>query len=234
MAGPSAARCSPGPTTAGGPPGISLLGGSITRSVVNGPSSHDRACLGRPHFASTHGRARILGRRSAGCRRRLRPATLLLGSVSAEVVDRAPCPVLVARRTSVGRAVLAVDGSPSARAAAHLVASWPAFDGVPIRVVAVAEAVRPWFVAVTPAFLAPQRQAISTGVADPAVEASEVAAEVVAGLREAGREVAADVRRGRAAEEVIAAASESDAGMVVLGCRGRNATEQGRARQRRP
>ena len=41
----------------------------------------------------------------------------LLGSVSAEVVDHAPCPVLVVRNDQLGPIVLAVDGSPHAQAA---------------------------------------------------------------------------------------------------------------------
>ena len=41
--------------------------------------------------------------------------TMLLGSVSAEVVDHAPCPVLVAREGIVRSILLATDGSRSAR-----------------------------------------------------------------------------------------------------------------------
>lgn len=161
----------------------------------------------------------VVGSRGHG-----RIATLLLGSVSAEIVDRAPCPVLVARRTTLNRAVLAVDGSASARAAAHLVASWPAFVDVAIRVVAVAQPARPWTVDIVPAFLAQRRQAgDAPEVRDSTAEASEVADDAVAGLRDAGREATADVRRGPVAEEVIAAASECEADLVVLGCRGRSA-----------
>ena len=38
--------------------------------------------------------------------------SMLLGSVSAEVVDHAPCPVLVARRATAARVIVAVDGTP--------------------------------------------------------------------------------------------------------------------------
>ncbi len=58
-------------------------------------------------------------------------AALLLGSVSAEVCDRAPCPVLVARRARVTHILLAHDGSGPARAAEELVSGRSAFGGVP-------------------------------------------------------------------------------------------------------
>lgn len=65
-------------------------------------------------------------------------ASALLGSVSAEVVDHAPCPVLVARKTTLTKVVLATDGSDGARQAEDLVASWPFLASLPVRVVSVA------------------------------------------------------------------------------------------------
>lgn len=54
----------------------------------------------------------VIGSRGRG------PLTsMLLGSVSAEVVDHAPCPVLVVRRPVAESVLVAVDGSPSAQSA---------------------------------------------------------------------------------------------------------------------
>lgn len=70
-------------------------------------------------------------------------ASLVLGSVSADVVDHAPCPVLVARRSTLERVVFATDGSDTAAEAKDILARWPIFAGVPIRVLSVADVVRP-------------------------------------------------------------------------------------------
>lgn len=158
----------------------------------------------------------VLGSRGHG-----RIAALLLGSVSAAVVDRAPCSVLVARGSEVKRMLLAIDGSRSARSAAQMAAAWPAFAAVPITVVTVAEAVRPWTVGVSPAFLTRARKTHAHLVRNASSEAHEIAEEAVAGLRKAGRTAAADVRRGDVAGEVLAAAEEHRADLVTLGCRGR-------------
>lgn len=64
-------------------------------------------------------------------------ASALLGSVAAEVVDHAPCPVLVARGIALTRAVLAEDGSPGARTAGRLLIKWPFLKKLQVRVVTV-------------------------------------------------------------------------------------------------
>ena len=58
----------------------------------------------------------VVGSRGLG-----RLGTMVLGSVSAEVVDHAPCPVLVTRSAAIRSILVAVDGSASARqAVTHL------------------------------------------------------------------------------------------------------------------
>ncbi len=75
---------------------------------------------------------------------------LLIGSVSSEVVDHAPCPVLVARRADVQRVMLAIDASPSAAAAADYIAESGLFDEAKILVMSVADPGMPWWSGISP------------------------------------------------------------------------------------
>ena len=87
----------------------------------------------------------VLGARGLSSVRRL-----LVGSVSSEVVDHAPCPVLVARHGSVDRVLLATDGSPSATDAAEFIVESGLFAESQIRVLSVGDPGMPWWVGVTP------------------------------------------------------------------------------------
>ena len=127
----------------------------------------------------------VLGHRGQG-----RWDSMLLGSVAAEVVDRAPCPVLVARDEHLGAVILADDGSPHARAAEGIVTRWPLFSGLPVTVVTVADGRFPF-------------------------------ASTAAGrLREAGFDATPEARTGDPADQIIAAADEHGAGLIVVGTRG--------------
>ena len=97
-------------------------------------------------------------------------ASLLLGSVSAEVVDRAPCPMLIARTATISNVVVAADGSEPATAAASLVASWPMFTRVPISVVSVAEVVEPWHTGIAPTMVRQVAAAHARDVAEARAE----------------------------------------------------------------
>ncbi|MGH2382463.1 MAG: universal stress protein [Candidatus Limnocylindria bacterium] len=149
-------------------------------------------------------------------------ASLVLGSVSSEVVDHAPCPVLVARRATLTNVVFATDGSPSARAAEDVLVRWPIFDGLAIRVVSVADALRPWTSGVAPLMQRQALDAYAQDIEEATAESARIAEGTAARLRAAGREAEADVRRGDAAAEIIAMAAERRADLVVLGSRGRS------------
>ncbi|MFI5254172.1 MAG: universal stress protein [Candidatus Limnocylindrales bacterium] len=146
--------------------------------------------------------------------------SMLLGSVSAEVVDHAPCPVLVARRPRLASLLLADDGSAGARAACEKVVHWPIFGGLEVRVVSVAPASAPW----QPAF--PVTYGPTDGPAfrdrqDAAIEAHQrLVDDTARRLELAGCKPVTDVRAGDAAREIVAAARDTDVDLIVTGTRG--------------
>lgn len=155
-----------------------------------------------------------------GSRGRGSIASLLLGSVSAEVTDQAGCPVLVARAPAMTQVVLATDESPSALAAESIVIEWPIFAALPIRVVSVAETVHPTS-GVAP-FMVDQVRAAHAEYRHELTGAHQRAAEEAAErLRHAGRPAESEIREGDAAAEIIAVADERSADLIVLGSRGR-------------
>lgn len=148
----------------------------------------------------------------------------LLGSVSEELVDHAPCPVLVARGLSLGRILLADDGSRDAGAAAALLTGWPILRDSQVRVVTVAETGGQ---AGSPApatagsgtmeSAAPNaRRLVGSGR-----EVAEQIAQATADrLRGAGFVVDTEVRQGDPAEAIIAASHAWPADLIAIGSRG--------------
>lgn len=145
-------------------------------------------------------------------------AAAMLGSVAAEVADRAACPVLVARGSSVQRLVFACDGSECSREAVR----WATLTGLLPRrtgtIVSVAE---------EPPVLngsAPPGAAEVAGweraMDETMQEASTHAWEANAELAKAGIDATVEIRRGDAAEMILAVASRPD-DLIVIGCRGR-------------
>src|SRR5512132_2286170 len=94
-----------------------------------------------------------------GSRGHGRLATMLLGSVAAAVSERAPCPILVARRSTCSRIVFAEDGSDGAFEARSVLAKWPIFKGMQLKVVSVAYVDRPLRSGITAAVFEDARQA---------------------------------------------------------------------------
>lgn len=147
-------------------------------------------------------------------------ASLILGSISGELVETAPIPVLVARGSSAARVLFATDGSPSAREAEEILATWPIFDQATIRVLSVAEVVRPWHTGIAPTLYAAAIEAHREQLEAAKSEFESVAADAAARLRGANRTAESVLRVGDAAAEIVEEASTWPADLVILGSRG--------------
>jgi nucleotide-binding universal stress UspA family protein len=147
--------------------------------------------------------------------------SLILGSVSGEVVDHAPCPVLVARGSTVSRVVFATDGSVEAAAAQRVLTAWPMFRSVPVLVVSVADVPAPWHTGIAPTMYAQVMKSHAQDVEAAKREHERIATESAEALRAAGIDAAAETLVGDAAAQVIAASKTFGADLIVLGSRGR-------------
>jgi nucleotide-binding universal stress UspA family protein len=147
-------------------------------------------------------------------------ASLVLGSVSAELVDQAPCPVLVARRPEARRVLFATDGSPSADHAEELIAGWPIFDDATVRVVSVAEVVRAWGTGIAPTMYRQVMDAYSKDLETARTTHEALARDAAKRLDAAGRTAEATLRVGDAAAEIVEEIESWQADLVVLGSRG--------------
>jgi len=147
-------------------------------------------------------------------------ASAVLGSVSAEVVDHAPCPVLIARTQRITRIVLAHDGSDGARQAEEVITMWRFLQRLPVRVVS-AWSLAPSYVSVDAmggGFMSGDlyQQLID----DIREERTRNASEAAKRLAENGVQATAEVGEGPTAQTVISAAEDFGAELIVVGSRG--------------
>lgn len=156
-----------------------------------------------------------------GSRGRGALATSVLGSVSAGVIDHAPCPVLVARRPEVDRIVVADDGSAGAATAAAYLDAWPIFNTASLSVVTVVDVGRPLSAALDVPVLYPagERRYIES-LRDACARAQRSVVRRGKALWSGRRSVATSVRVGDPAEEILGAANDFDADLIVVGSRG--------------
>jgi nucleotide-binding universal stress UspA family protein len=143
----------------------------------------------------------------------------VMGSVGAEVIDHAPCPVLVARTTTVSKVVAAQDGSKDADAACRLVGT--GIFNAPVRVVSVAHVVEPLSSGVSPTMRSAVQAARREELAQVRHEQEALAERAAGALRAAGLDATAEVRVGSAGEEILAAATAWGADLIAMGTRGR-------------
>jgi nucleotide-binding universal stress UspA family protein len=146
--------------------------------------------------------------------------SMLLGSVSAEVVDHAPCPVLVVRDARLGPVVFADDGSDAARTAEAALIEMPFLTGRPITVLSVADTGFPYTAAAAPGLYDQAMAAYADDIEAARVECAAIAAATAARLDKAGLGADVAVRSGDPAREIVEFARERGAGLIVLGTRG--------------
>jgi nucleotide-binding universal stress UspA family protein len=146
----------------------------------------------------------------------------LIGSVSERVARYAHCSVLVARGETVGRAIVAVDGSDSSHHALDAILHLPLPSELALTLLYVQR----------PSDL-PSPMQLGPGLAweemiDRYDQIQSTAGERIvrhaqAHLSHAGREAAAETRCGAPADELVAAARERSADLLVVGSANRSA-----------
>jgi nucleotide-binding universal stress UspA family protein len=147
-------------------------------------------------------------------------SSILLGSVSEEVIDRSSVPVLVARRPRIRRLIVAVDGSLAADEAVDFVARDRTFAGVDAAVVNVAPPIWPWWLGVSAGDT--DSVEVIMGMNETARRESQAAADRAAKrLNDAGLAATRRDRTGDPAEELVHVSMELDADTIVIGSRGR-------------
>ncbi len=151
-----------------------------------------------------------------GSRGRGPVASTLLGSVAAEVVDHARCPVLIARGAAVTGVVLAEDGSEGARKAEDVIARWPFLSGLSVCVVGVVDTAALGY---DPTGYGGAGLAEMFEVLNGACE--QLAADGVVRLAARGVQASREIRVGSIAFEIIDAARQASADLIVVGSHGR-------------
>jgi nucleotide-binding universal stress UspA family protein len=147
-------------------------------------------------------------------------ATMVLGSTAAEVVDHAPCPVLVARGESLGAIAFADDGSHPARGAETVLAQWPIFKGHRVSVVTVAETAVPVAAGFTPGLYDQVLDSYARSVDEAREEVRQEASTAAGRLAVAGLIADPIALEGDPAAELVRFAKERQIGTIVMGTRG--------------
>ena len=150
----------------------------------------------------------------------------LLGSVARNVAKHSRRAVLVARAplNGVRAAVVATDGSDHAKHAAAFAARFPVPEGADVTILNVIRPYTPF-----PGLFPTDREEFDTAVQEVREKQHEAASALTADARsrftETGRTVHAEVHEGDPAAQILAAADEKGADLMVIGARGTSLIE---------
>jgi nucleotide-binding universal stress UspA family protein len=147
-------------------------------------------------------------------------ASTFLGSVSAEVVDAAPCPVLVSRSEDVRRILFATDGSEGSRAAERHLATLLLAQRAPVTVVSVAEVFHAWSIGIAPTMVSRVLEIQAEDEARARTVHEGIATGTAERLVAEGVDARPLVRIGDPALQILATAADVRADLIVLGSRG--------------
>ncbi len=157
----------------------------------------------------------VIGSRGRG------PLTsMLLGSVSAEVVDHAPCPVLVVRHPVAESVLVAVDGSPSAQSAITYLTANRIVADRPVEVLTVASGSDRGDSSTLGVFSDVSFDVFDEERRSERRHAEDIAAAATQRLIDEGYRARWSISTGHAAHEIIEAARCFGSGLVVVGSRG--------------
>ena len=147
-------------------------------------------------------------------------ATMVLGSTAAEVVDHAPCPVLVARVAELGKVAFADDGSASARTAEGVLTHWPIWAGHEISVLTVAETAVPVAAGFTPGLYDQVLESYARSADEARAEVRAESSGEARRLVDAGFAATPIALEGDPATEIVRFAGQRGIGTIVMGTRG--------------
>ena len=144
--------------------------------------------------------------------------SMLLGSVSAEVTNASRRSVLVARGKAVSRVLVATDGTECSAVIPRVLAGWDALRGREAIALSVTPVDSPTFELLISLYtfgehpLERQREELKTKYRD-------IAAQMAQRLLGLGMVTRAEVRSGDAAHEIVTAAAEHNADLIITGSR---------------
>jgi len=148
-------------------------------------------------------------------------SSMVLGSVSAEVIDLSDRPVLIARGDRVRDVILAVDGSAGAERAVDLVLHWLPLRATRVHVVSVAPSPYPWWVGMAEAGGVTTVPQLLESEEATRLDEEELVQATVERLTRAGYTASGSVREGDAADQLIKAVEATGSELIVVGTRGR-------------